>query len=485
MRERAAECRSQNHRFQLHGSVEYMIAYSKGNQARCSFHRLANHHGLLNLVETAVANFENVSTPTLIRAIGRWDLTAYAVNCMIGAGIFGIPASIYRLTGAYSVAVMILAAAIVSIIGLCFAEVGSSFRTSGGPYLYAREAFGPVIGFEVGWLIWLARMTGYAAVVNLFVGYVSGFVPGISGGLGRVLLILAVVALHSIVNLLGVREATLFTNALTVGKLLPLAAFIVIGLFYIDPSRFTASPVPVASATSAILFAIYAFSGFELVGVPGGEIREPNRSIPFALIAGIAAVTVIYAGVQYVCVGTLPGLAHSARPLAEAAARFAPGASALITIGAAISTLGASHAIMLASPRLLLAMAEGGQLPRVLGRVHPRFRTPYVAIAVNAAIVFSLTLGTTFVSALTISVLIRVLTYLATCAALPVLRRKGRAGSDTFRLRGGSVIAVIASLICVALLVSRPLAEMTQLAAAVALGAAVLVTTRLAGDRKS
>jgi APA family basic amino acid/polyamine antiporter len=417
-----------------------------------------------------------VRGPGLIRAIGRWDLTAYVVNCMIGAGIFGIPASLYRLTGAYSVVVIILAAAIVAVIGLCFAEVGSSFRTTGGPYLYSRAAFGQVVGFEVGWLLWLARMTGYAAVVNLFVGYTSGFVPGVSEGLGRVVIVLAVVALHAVVNLVGVREAALFTNALTIGKLLPLAAFTIIGLFFIDLDRFSVAALPpIASSTSAILFAIYAFSGFELVGVAGGEIREPQSAIPFALIAGIAAVTVVYAGVQYVCVGTLPALAASTRPLADAAASFAPGASAVITLGAAISTLGASHAIMLASPRILMAMAEHGQMPSALGRVHPRFRTPYVAIAANAVIVLTLTLATTFVSALTISVLIRVLTYLATCVALPVLRRRGTAAEGAFRLPGGDAIALLGSLICLALLVSRPGTEMIQLAAAVGLGLVVLL----------
>jgi APA family basic amino acid/polyamine antiporter len=399
---------------------------------------------------------------------------------MIGAGIFGIPASLYRLTAAYSVAVIIAAAAIVAMIGLCFAEVGSSFRSTGGPYLYARAAFGPLVGFEVGWLLWLARMTGYAAVVNLFVGYVSGFIPGVSEGIGRASIVLAVVALHAIVNLVGVRQAATFANALTIGKLLPLLAFIIVGFFFIDPSRFTlASAPPVASVTSAILFAIYAFSGFELVGVPGGEIREPQRAIPFALIAGIAAVTVVYAGVQYVCVGSLPGLADSTRPLADAASRFAPGAAAVITLGAAISTLGASHAIMLASPRILMAMAEGGQLPPALGRVHPKFRTPYVAIAVNAVIVLSLTLATTFVSALTISVLIRVLTYLATCVALPVLRRRSTAAEGAFRLPAGDAVALVSSLVCIMLLVSRPRVEMIQLLAAVGLGFLIL----LAGSR--
>jgi amino acid transporter len=401
---------------------------------------------------------------------------------MIGAGIFGIPASLYRLTGAYSVAAIIVAAAIVAIIGLCFAEVGSAFRSTGGPYLYARAAFGRVAGFEVGWLLWLARMTGYAAVVNLFVGYVAGFIPGVSSGIGRVSIVVAVVALHTIVNLVGVREAALFTNALTIGKLVPLVAFIIAGSFFVDSGRFIfASLPPIASGTSAILFAIYAFSGFELVGVPGGEIREPHRSIPFALVAGIAAVTLVYAGVQYVCVGALPGLGDSTRPLADAAARFAPGASAAITLGAAISTLGASHAIMLASPRILLAMAEGGQMPAVLGRVHPQFRTPYVAIGANAVIVLTLTLATTFVSALTISVLIRVLTYLASCVALPVLRRRRERVEGAFRLPGGDWIALVATAVCIGLLASRPPAEMIQLAAAVGIGLVVLLLVRRSG----
>ena len=123
----------------------------------------------------------------LIRAIRRWDLTALAVNAIIGAGIFGLPAEVFRRIGVYSLAAFVVCALVVTLIILCFAEVSSRFTGTGGPYLYAREAFGPLVGFEVGWMIWIARVTAFAANCNLLIGYLGFFVPAAGAGAGRVI----------------------------------------------------------------------------------------------------------------------------------------------------------------------------------------------------------------------------------------------------------------------------------------------------------
>lgn len=410
--------------------------------------------------------------PTLVRALGRRDLTAFAVNRVIGGGIFGIPAVLYAGVGPMSVAAVLLAGLVVLCITLCFAEVGSRYQDTGGPYLYASDTFGPVVGFEVGWLMWVTQLGGFAAVANLFVNYVGWFAPVVTAGPWRIAVIAALVALLTTVNILGVRRAAAVNNALTLGKLIPLALFVVVGVFFVDGRLLIPSVVPTAGAMSgAVLLAIYAFSGFEVLGVPSGEVRDPARTIPFALLAGLAVVALIYTGVQVVAVGTLPDLATSARPLADAAERTFGRAGALVmVVGALLSTLGVAHAILLAAGRMPFAMAERKQLPAGIAAVHPRFRTPHVGLLVSAAGMLLFTVVTTFTSAVTITVGLRVIIYIVTCAALPVLRRRAGRAQAAFVAPAGSVLAVCCVLIAVGLLASRPRADIIQLVAVVAIG---------------
>ncbi len=421
--------------------------------------------------------------PTLVRALGRRDLTAFAVNRVIGGGIFGIPAVLYAGVGPMSVAAVLLAGLVVLCITLCFAEVGSRYQDTGGPYLYASDTFGPVVGFEVGWLMWVTQLGGFAAVANLFVNYVGWFAPVVTAGAWRIALIAALVALLATVNILGVRRAAAVNNVLTLGKLIPLALFVVVGIFFVDVRLLIPSVVPTAGAMSgAVLLAIYAFSGFEVLGVPSGEVRDPARTVPFALLAGLAVVALIYTGVQVVAVGTLPDLAASARPLADAAERtFGRVGAFVMVVGALLSTLGVAHAILLAAGRMPFAMAERKQLPAGIAAVHPRFRTPHVGLLVSAAGMLLFTIVTTFTSAVTITVGLRVIIYIVTCAALPVLRRRAGRAPGAFVAPAGSVLAVCCVLIAIGLLASRPRADIIQLVAVVVVGLAVWAgVTRLA-----
>ena len=210
---------------------------------------------------------------------------ALTVNIIVGAGIFGLPAKIYGLTGAWSMLAYFVCALLATLSILCFAEVGSRFAETGGPYLYTRVAFGPVIGFEVGWLLWLARLTGFAALCNLLLGYLSFFWPAAAFGWTRILVIIVVVIALTTVNVIGVREAALVSNLFTVGKIAPLLLFVVAGLFFLSPQPFTARPVPgISDFSRAVLLLVFAFSGFEMAVIPAGEIRDPQRNIAFALL---------------------------------------------------------------------------------------------------------------------------------------------------------------------------------------------------------
>src|SRR5258705_5281194 len=180
----------------------------------------------------------------LIRSIGRWDLIAVTINSVIGAGIFGLPARVFGLIGDFSVIAFLVCAVFASLIVICFAEVGSRFSETGGPYLYAREAFGPVVGFETGWLMWLARVSSFAANSNLLVGYAAYFWPVIATGAGRNVFLCAVAVTLVGVNIVGIRNATQVNNLFTAGKLIPIALFIVAGLWFTDWSRFAFATAP-------------------------------------------------------------------------------------------------------------------------------------------------------------------------------------------------------------------------------------------------
>lgn len=400
----------------------------------------------------------NHSTHTgLIRGIRRWDLVAVAINGIIGAGIFGLPSKVHALIGSYSLIAFVACALVVALIVLCFAEIGSRFSETGGPYLYARETFGPIAGFEVGWLMWLARLTAFAANCNLLVEYASYFWPAILAGWPRAVVIVIVVTALTAINIAGVRDATLFSDVFSVGKLIPIALFIIVGLFFLEPQNFSATAQPTVSAFSqSALLLVYAFTGFEMAIIPAGEIRDPQRNLPFAILTALGVVATVYILIQVVCIGTLPELAASKRPLADASERFlgAVGASA-ITAGAVISIIGNLSVLILAGARLPFAMACDRELPRFFATTHERFRTPHLAIIVTGAVMLALTLSGTFISSLTVSTIARLLAYLVTCVGLIALRRRDQRRQEFtahFKAPAGPLVSIAALILILWLL---------------------------------
>ena len=381
----------------------------------------------------------------LLRAIRKWDLVALVLNLIVGAGIFGLPSGVYALAADQTLLAYVACTVAIFLIILCFAEVSSRFAETGGLYLYGRVTFGPLVGFQIGWLAWLARLTGFAALCNLFADYLGVFVPVSAPGIARTALIIAVVLALTIVNVRGVRQAAMFNNVFTVGKLLPLLILVIGGSFFVEPAAYSAAgPATYAGFSSAVLLLVFAFTGFENAVIPAGEARDPRRDLPFALIIGTAIATVLYLSIQAVSIGVVPNLAESPRPLADVGARiFGGSGAALIVVGALVSILGTLNAVLLAGSRLLFAMAEQGQLPPTLVATHVRFRTPHVAIGVTAIAVALLTVTGTFLAAARLSTVIRLTTYAVTCAALPALRRRGDPPAQ-FIAPGGNIVAVVA-----------------------------------------
>jgi basic amino acid/polyamine antiporter, APA family len=422
----------------------------------------------------------------LVRGIRRWDLVAVAINGIIGAGIFGLPSKVYALIGSYSLVAFIVCALVVTLIILCFAEVASRFSQTGGPYLYAREAFGAAIGFEVGWLMWLARLTAFAANCNLLIDYLGYFWPTASAAYWREGIIVAVVLLLAVVNIRGVRNAALVSNVFTVGKLIPIIFFIAVGFFFIDSQNYSFAARPgYGDFSTSVLMLIYAFTGFEMAVIPAGEVRDPQRNLPLALLSAIAIVALLYISIQAVCIGTLPELAASQRPLADASNHFLGRAGgAIISAGVIVSIFGNLNVLILAGSRLPFAMAEGRELPRVISKTHKRFRTPYVAILITVAVMLALTLWSTFTKQLTLSVIARLLSYGVTCAALLALRRKGETRPAMFRAPAGMAVSIVALALVAWLLSNSTWLDARDSMIAAAIGLLIYLAYRAAINSK-
>ena len=311
---------------------------------------------------------------TLLRELGKWDLTAIGINQVIGSAIFILPSQIAAQVGSWSPIAFVAVGVTSLLIALCFAEVGSRFEGTGGPYLYARAAFGPFVAFEVGWMQWVTRVTSQAAVVNAIALALGFYWPAATTGIGRGSLIAAITLALGSVNIRGVRQSAFLINLLTISKLLPLGVFIIAGLWYIDSGRLTAfGTVSLTEASTAALLLVAAFGGYEVISVPAGEASDPRRHVPFAFVTTIVAVTTIMTLVQVVAVGIMPDLSVSTTPLADAALLFMGGAGALlISAGTVVAMTGGNVGQVLTGSRMLFALGANGQLPRFFGAIHQR-----------------------------------------------------------------------------------------------------------------
>lgn len=417
----------------------------------------------------------------LRRALGRWDLTAIGINQVIGGAIFLMPSQIAAEIGGWSIVGFVAVGLASLLVALCFAEVGSRFDATGGPYLYAREAFGGFVGFEVGWMQWFTRASSHASVMSgiaLALGY---YWPALMSGVGRALLFTALTSVLAFVNVRGIRQSALVVNSLTVGKLVPLALFIVVGLFAVSASTLLQRPptVTVANVAAAALLMIFMFGGYDVIAVPAGEALDPRRDVPFALVATIATITLVMTLTQLVTQGTLADIASRSTPVADSARLFLGPLGALM-IGAAsvLSMLGNNAGQVLTGSRMLFALSEGGALPAFFRRVHPRYQTPSNAILFTSAVALALALSGSFVTLAIVSAVARLLIYTGTCASTLVLRQKrfaDRVRPATFTIPLGPVVPLLGVGVSVSVLAGASHEQLVGGLAALALGAVLYV----------
>jgi APA family basic amino acid/polyamine antiporter len=371
------------------------------------------------------------------------------VNCIIGSGIFGLPSVISGLVGNASPIAWVIAAAASGLVMACFAEVSSRFDQAGGVYLYSRTAFGRTTGIAVAWLGLVTRLAAIGAAANLFVIYLAGFWPAAASPIPRVAVLTVLLGFLTVVNCRGVRSGTILSNLFTAAKLITLGAFIVASLVFLAVQH---HPLVIAMPTGkpstwlhAVLLLVFAYGGYETAVMPGGEAKNPRRDFPFALFTGLAVCAFIYTLTQWVVISVLPQSSATERPMAAAAQlMFGAWGNAIVSVGVLLSCYGYLSANILGFPRMLFALAEHGDLPAVIGRVHPKFRTPYVAIMTLAGCSWIFSLVGSFQWNLTISAITRLIYYGAVCVALPVLRRQRDAPPAAFRLPWGNLIAALA-----------------------------------------
>jgi amino acid transporter len=387
----------------------------------------------------------------LVRTIGRWSLVALIINTMIGASIFGLPALIAARLGKLSPVGFLVAFAGIAVIAACMAEVASQFQDAGGPYLYARAAFGPFLAIQNGWLTWLTRIAAVSAVANLFITYLGEFVPGVTAPIARAGVLTVLIGFLAVVNYRGVSSGNLLSNFFTVTKVSLLAFFIVAGLAALALHPELRISPPVVRATSAdwfeaVLLMMYSYGGFEAALIASGETRDARKDIPFALFAAITATTLLYIAVQYLVIHTIPNAGASSAPVVDSARRFLPyWGVQIVAAGTLVSAYGYLSANMLHTPRITFAMGERGDFPAFFARIHPLFRTPHVSIVIFAVLLLVFSIAGDFRWNAMLSSVARLFVYGSVAAALPVLRKKNPQAAG-FRMPAGIAFAVLALL---------------------------------------
>jgi amino acid transporter len=416
----------------------------------------------------------------LLRAVSRWQIVALSMNDVIGSGIYLLPAAAAALLGAASLWAVPVAGLCVLLVVLCFAEAGSLFDEPGGAYVYTKAAFGDFVGFEVGWMTWVARVSSAAGLAAGFAQALSAVWAPAAAGLGRAFAIFAPLLLLTAINVAGIKHGARTAVVLVAAKVLPLLLLVAIGQFAIDWSRVVPiSAPPTEGLGEAALLLLFAYAGFENTAAPAGEYKNPRRDVPFALLVMIAGVTTLYTLVQLVALGVVPNVAASAAPLAEAAGMLFGAAGVwTLTIGGLLSILGTSNNTVLAGSRYLFALADNGRVPAVFAQVHPRFRTPWIALLTQTALALPLALTGSFAELAALSVIARLATYIGTAAAVPVLRRRRPSTARGFRLPGGVAIPLAALLVCLVFLSSATLQNLLAGAIALAVGALIYVSRR-------
>jgi len=384
----------------------------------------------------------------LLRALGVRQLATTIFNYTVGSGIFVLPALAVARLGAAAPLAYLVCLLVMGLVLLCLAEAGSRVSVTGGVYAYVETALGPFLGFIAGAVLFFVGLFGGAAVAVLFAGTVIRML-GLAWSGWHVTLIIAVVALFTTINVRGVRNSARTMEFITLAKIVPLIAFVVVGSLFVQRANLAWQQVPsVSDVLGTAGLVIFAFTGIESALAPSGEVRAPWRTVPRAALLALGVATALYLAIQWVALGIEGGRlgTETVTPLAQAASRFAgaPGRSVMI-VAAAVSMLGYLSANILSTPRSIFAYARDGFLPAALCAVHQRYRTPHIAIIVHGSLIVALALTGTYERLAVFSNLNAFVLYMLCAIAVLALRaRDVRSDGTPFLIPGGPLVPLAA-----------------------------------------
>jgi len=392
----------------------------------------------------------------LRRDLSYFDLMNIVIGAIVGSDIYIIPGITAGLIGPFAIVVWIVGGVVAMVLAMVFGYCAYYVPRVGGSYAYVSTAFNDFWGFVAGWSMCIAEIVALPVFAIVFTSYLQYFVPldGEAQFAVKTLFVVAFVA----VNIRGVKAAGRLNDVLTLAKLTPLLLIILLGVgsLVFNPERLgnytPFAPFGLGSFGTVMVLVFWAYAGFELGSLPSSEVVDPKKNVPRALITGMAIVVFFYVMTNVAVFGLVSSadLAKSAIPLVLASTALLGTAGAVITgVGALASVSGTDETEVMGTARLIYAMSADGLLPRALGRIHARFKTPYVAILLEGAIALALSLFTGISQLISFAVFNLGVCYLLVCLALAVLKRSGEKG-----LPGQGLLPWAGALISVYLLVS-------------------------------
>jgi len=404
--------------------------------------------------------------PGLKRELGLWSLVGLGAGGIIGSGIFGLIAAYGADAGPALTLAIVFVGVIMTMLALIYAELGSRFPLTGGPYSIPRLALGNSAGYLVGWGYFIYAFTGTAAIIDVFVAYIGFYIPGLAHGLTLTPLgigiALVALTVFTVINVVGVKWGGLFGMVTTVTKLIPLILFGVVGLFYLNFSNFAPfMPFGWSGIAVAMALAVFMFTGFEAVVIPSAEVKDSSKTIPRAIIVTMAIVVVVYVLIGVAFVGMInwsglgmsvgdwsysTGIGSLSSPLSDVAKGAGYGLlAAVITIGAIISTAGAGSDWVLFQGRIPYAMADDGLFPKAMVRVNSRYGTPALSIIFASVLTGIIqVLFPYFPNVVLLASITTLIPYAAASVSLAILRKSPQLGTaDHFRLPGGMVFSFL------------------------------------------
>ena len=380
---------------------------------------------------------------------GFCSIVLLGINGIVGTGIFLLPNKAYSIIGSASLGVLLFDAVIAGCIALCFAEAASLFTRNGGPYLYAKHALGDFWAFEVGVLKWIVTVIAWAAMAVGFATALGAAVPALSGDFAKDVISFILIVGLTIVNIFGVNVSKFVNNLITISKLVPLALFIAIGIFFINGANFTpVFPQDIyvdGSFAQAAVLLFFAYTGFEVIAIAAEDMKNPKKNLPRAIIMCMLLVSVLYMAILAVSIGVLgTDLANTKAPVQDTFnVIVGPIGMYIVLVGTLISMGGINFAEAYYAPRVATSMAEDGMLPNALAKRN-RYNAPYVAAIVTAIASVLLAWSGSFTTLAAISAVSRFTQYLPTCLAVIIFRRKWADKARSYTIPGGYLIPVVA-----------------------------------------